>query len=238
VRAAFAASTRLLAVSRFLADRAIAAGAPADRVHVHYQGIDTDFFAPGETPDGAEPLVLFIGALAPRKGPQDLIRASRELAASADHRLVLVGEGPAEAELRELAAGAGHIEFAGTLDRVAVRELVRRARLLVLPTQQHEGWREAAGLVLLEAQACGTPVVTYRSGGAPEMVDDGVTGLVVPERDIRALTDAVGQILALSGREHRRMSEAARRFVVERRSLASSAEELAEHYGVLLGHRV
>jgi glycosyltransferase involved in cell wall biosynthesis len=237
VRAAFGASARLLAVSSFLAERAIAAGAPAERVQVHYQGIDTDFFTPGD--DAArEPFVVFVGALAPRKGPQDLIRASLGLAASAPHRLVLVGAGPSEAALRELSSGAGHIDFAGSLDRTAVRGLIRRARVLVLPTQRHEGWQEAAGLVLLEAQSCGTPVVTYRSGGAPEMIDDGRTGYVVPERDQDALGDAVGRLLRMPDAEHREMARTARRFVVEQRSLASSAQELAAHYGELLGRTI
>ena len=117
-----------LAVSRFLADQAIAAGAPADRVHVHYQGIDTDFFNPGDEPAPEDPpIVLFVGALAPRKGPQDLIEASRRIVAAVPHRLVLVGEGEDAARLREMAAGAPHIEFAGTIGRDQVRSLTRAA---------------------------------------------------------------------------------------------------------------
>lgn len=106
---------------------------------------------------------------------------------------------------------------------------------MVLPTQESNGWREAAGLVLLEAQACGVPVITYRSGGAPEMLDDGVTGLVVPEKDVTALGDAIRAILTLPTADHGRMSVAARDFVVRERSLAVSARELDAHYRDLIG---
>jgi glycosyltransferase involved in cell wall biosynthesis len=229
-RASYAAADRLLPVSRFLADQAIASGADPARIIVHYQGIDTDFFTPADGVRGADetPLVLFIGALAPRKGPQDLIAASRAL--DLPHRVVLVGTGPAEDYLRRQAAGAPHIEFAGSLPRDRVRELLRQARMLVLPTQQDGAWREAAGLVLLEAQACGAPVVLYESGGAPEMVDAGTTGLVVPERDVPALGDAIRSLLELDDAAYRAMSAAARDFVVRERSLTTSAEQLDGHY--------
>jgi glycosyltransferase involved in cell wall biosynthesis len=149
--------------------------------------------------------------------------------------LVLVGDGPLKLELERAAAESPHVTFAGHLQRDEVREVMRRAHALVLPTQLSEGRREAAGLVLLEAQALGVPVVTYASGGAPEMLQDGVTGLVVEERDIAALTDAIRALLELPAAEYRRMSVDARDFVVRERSLAVSARELDAHYRDLIG---
>jgi glycosyltransferase involved in cell wall biosynthesis len=105
--------------------------------------------------------------------------------------------------------------------------------VFVLPTQQDGEWREAAGLVTLEAQACGVPVVVYASGGAPEMLDDGTTGTLVPERDTRALAGAVGEILRLDPTARRHLSQAARDFTVAHRSIASSARELSERYASL-----
>jgi glycosyltransferase involved in cell wall biosynthesis len=234
--AAFAASDRILAVSEFLAGRAIAAGAASSKVVVHYQGIDTDFFAPVSEPVAADPpVVLFIGALSARKGPADLLEASRALHARHPHRLVFIGEGDQESLLRERAAEVAHVSFPGRLDRGAVREQIRQARMLVLPTQEDAGWREAAGLVLLEAQASGTPVVAYASGGTPEMVRDGATGLLVSHRDIPALADAIRELLELPSAEYRRMSVEAREFVVRERSLAVSARELDAHYRELIG---
>lgn len=228
---------RLLAVSRYLADRAVAAGFPANRLHVHYQGIDTDIFRPESVPlaPGERSDVVFIGALAERKGVEDLLRASIELAPRVPHRLLLIGDGP----LRDRVAAAErehpHIRRLGSLGRDRVLDALRRARLLVLPTQEHRGWREAAGLVLLEAQACGVPVVAYRSGGAPEMLDEGVTGRLVDERDVAGLAKAVADLLSLDDAGWVEMSADARRFVVVHRSLTGSVHQLLMHYQDLTG---
>lgn len=226
-------SHRLLAVSRSLADRAIAAGFPADRLDVHYQGIDTDFFTPAlSSPPqpGHPPVLLFVGALAVRKGLPDLLRTSIELVRTTPHVLRVVGAGPLEGDLRAAAAQHPHIEALGSLPRNHVREAMRDAHALVLPTQQDGQWREAAGLVLLEAQACGTPAVAYASGGTPEMIVHGETGLLVPERDERALLDAVRTMLTTPPRAHEAMRSRAREWVVAERSLAASAEQLDAVY--------
>lgn len=231
VRRAFERAGTVLAVSRFLASQAIAAGADPATVDVHYQGIDTDFFAPGAaaTTPGV-PEVLFVGAFSVAKGVLDLVRASTDALPRAEHRLVFVGRGPLGAALTAAAASAPHVDIVGPLARDAVRERIRRASVLVLPTQQHNGWREAAGLVLLEAQACGVPVITYDSGGAPEMLDNGRTGIVVPERDIGGLATAIGDVLTMGDAERGQMSTAARAFVVDHRSLSASARELGARY--------
>ncbi len=219
-------STRLLAVSRSLADRAIAAGLPRERLDVHYQGIDAEFFTPTQRAAAELPTLLFVGALARRKGLPDLLRASIALASTTPHRLQVIGAGPLEAELRAAAAQHPHIEWLGSLPRDGVRAAMREANALVLPTQRDGQWREAAGLVLLEAQACGTPVIAYASGGTPEMLVDGETGLLVAERDEAALLAAMRTLLVLSPGDHAAMSERARAWVVAERSLAASAEQL------------
>ena len=233
IRLAIEQSRRFLAVSRSLADRAIEAGFPADRLEVHYQGIDTEFFTPGspvqQQPEGP-PVLLFVGALAVRKGLPDLLRASIALAATHPHVLRVVGSGPLAGELRATAAQHPHIEVFGGLPRDRVRALMRDAHALVLPTQQDGQWREAAGLVLLEAQGCGTPAIAYASGGTPEMIVDGETGLLVPERDEAALLDELRQMLALPPAAHLSMRARARDWVVAERSLASSAAQLDAIY--------
>ena len=230
----FARARRVLPVSRYLADCAIDAGARSGTVDVHYQGIDTDYFAPvvdsADTRDGAMPELVFVGAFNRAKGVRDLVDASTRLVGKQPHRLVLIGRGPLREALRESATQHPHIDLVGPLNREAVRDRLRRARLLVLPTQLDNGSREAAGLVLLEAQACGVPVITYNSGGAPEMLDDGHTGRVVAERDVAALAVAIADILRLSDSDHARMGADARQWVVRHRSLASSARQLAEFY--------
>lgn len=217
-------SRRVLAVSEFLADEAIRAGFPAARTEVHYQGIDADYFTPGggAWPD-EEPVIVFVGSISAAKGVDQLVAASTELHRTHAHRLLIAGDGPMRGELEPRAAP--HVEFLGPLRRPEIRDLLRRASALVLPTR-----REAAGLVLLEAQACGTPVIAYRSGGTPEMLVDGSTGLLVEEGDVRALAAAIRSLLELNAVDRRRMSASAREFVVSKRSLTVSATGLAEHY--------
>lgn len=231
-RGALAGAARVLAVSRYLADRVVEAGAPADRVTVHYQGIDTEVFTPdfAARDVDAPPTVLFVGVLSETKGVRDLVAASLALIERAPHRLVFVGTGPLADELRAAAGEHPHIAVRGRLDRAGVRAELQAAHVTVLPTRVNDGAREAAGLVLLESQACATPVVAYRSGGTPEMLRDGQTGHLVDEGSIAALTEAIEAVLALSPAAHRAMGQAARDFVVAERSLAASAEQLAALY--------
>ncbi|WP_127472825.1 glycosyltransferase [Microbacterium sulfonylureivorans] len=237
VQRAFDASSRILAVSEYLAGMAVEAGADASRIVVHYQGVDTDLYRPEASARTAPPRVVFVGALSQAKGVRDLIAASVSIARTAPHELVLVGDGPLRAEAEEAAAAHGHIEVRGQLDRAGVRDAISAATVFVLPTQRFGRWREAAGLVSLEAQASGVPAIVYDSGGAAEMLQDGSTGLVVREGDIPGLADAIRSVLELPESEWRRMSARAREFVVGERSLRASARQLADHYRDLIGGR-
>lgn len=229
-------ATTLLAVSEWLAGEAVRRGYPADKVDVHYQGVDTDFFTPPvDAPARDVPEVLFLGALEKRKGVTDALEASVELARTTPHTLRVIGAGSQEPLVGAAAAEHAHISLEGMRDRAGVREAMRNADVFMLPTQQDGEWREAAGLVTLEAQACGVPVVVYTSGGAPEMLDDGVTGTLVPERDTHALAGAVGELIRMTPAERRSMSRAARDFTVTRRSLRASAEQLQDRYASLTG---
>lgn len=243
VRLAQRNSARFLAVSRYLADASATVGFDPARVEVHYQGIDTDYFTPGDAtttahdglapgvPDSDDlPRVLFVGALAQRKGLPDALEASHRLGASLPHRLVVAGSGPMRSLADDFAAEHPGVIVRGGLDRTEVRELMRQADVLVMPSQREGTWCEAAGLVALEAQACGTPVVAYRNGGIPEMVVDGSTGRLVEERDVTGLEVALREVLSLPEADRLEMREASRAWVVGHRSLAGSCVELLEHY--------
>ena len=242
-RASFEAADRLLAVSRHLADVALGAGADSTRLVVHYQGVDTSWWTPSSQcpgladghPGGAapvpvsaqEPLVLFVGALTTLKGVEDLVEASTRVAVRRPHSLVLVGDGPLAPALGNSAPS--HVSFTGALGRGEVRDWVRRAHVLALPTKPVRGRQEGAGLVLLEAQACGVPVIAYRTGGAPEMVAPGAS-LLARERSVRALASCLYEALSWSRREREERGAACRAWVERERSLVASVSQLASIY--------
>lgn len=230
VAAMYGAADRILAVSEYIADVAIRGGADAARVTVHYQGVDTDDFRPSPSARPDIPRVLFVGRLSAVKGVHDLVTASLAAIDDTPHELVFVGSGAEHEALRGAAARHPHIRVAGALTSGAVRDELGAAHVLVLPTRVNGIAREAAGLVLLEAQACATPVIAYDSGGTREMLRNGETGWLAPEADVEALTARLRHALSLSPSERADIGERARRFVVEERSLATSAAQLAEVY--------
>lgn len=234
VGTAFDRADRVLAVSRYLAGRVVEAGADASKVVVHYQGIDTDFYRPAADDVRGEDRIVAVSGLREAKGTRDLLEASIALSARRPHSLVLVGDGPLRSTADAAAAEHPHIRVRGQLDREGVRRELAAATVFALPTKRDGEWREAAGLVLLEAQASGVPVVVYDSGGAREMLEDGVTGSLIEEGDVGALTDALDQIMALSAADRREMGRRARDWVVATRSLAVSAAELDAHYRELV----
>lgn len=237
-RAAFEGATQLLAVSRYLADVAVGAGADWGRLAVHYQGVDTDWWTP--SPNAASgsfpglgcdapdvPVVLFVGALSRLKGVDDLIAASVSLVGRCPHRLVLVGDGPLASVLHGRVPA--HVTLTGGLGRERVREWMRCARVLVLPTKPTRGREEAAGLVLLEAQACGVPVIAYRTGGTPEMVASGACTLT-GERSPGALACSINEAVAWSDEERADRAMVCRAWVVRERSLRASVDQLRAIY--------
>ncbi|WP_323958904.1 glycosyltransferase [Arthrobacter sp. JZ12] len=231
-------SDRLLAVSEFLAGAAVSAGLPSKKLEVHYQGVDTDYFKPlderlEETTREGLPVVLFVGGLSEGKGIRDLVMASQILSKTARHRLVIAGDGQLKAEVLQAAWQFPHIELVGSLNRHSVRDWMRSARVLVVPSREHRGAREAAGLVALEAAACGTPVVAYDSGGLREMMIPDSTGLLVQEGQLDELAQAIRAIIELPEHSYMGMGGTARKFVEVERSLSKSCRELGEHYADL-----
>lgn len=230
-RASWEGATRLLAVSRFIADVALASGADSHRLHVHYQGVDTDFWTPPPMRSAPEvPTLLFVGALSTLKGVTDVIAASGSIVGAHPHRLVIVGDGPKRDEVARAAASHPHITATGPLDRAGVRDRMRSASALVMATKPYEGREEAAGLVLLEAQACGVPVVANAVGGTPEMLVDSVTGLLARHDDPASLPRALARILSMSESERSDMGAAGRTWVAHNRCLSAAADELRAHY--------
>ncbi len=183
---------------------------PPERVHVIYNGIDADSYRPDHGRDvldrygidPARPSVVFVGRITRQKGLPVLLRAAGQFDQGV--QVVLCAGQPDTAELqaevtalvdRLRAARGGVIWIPGMLARAEVVQILSHATVFVCPSEY-----EPLGIVNLEAMACGCAVVAADVGGIPEVVADGVTGLIVPPRDERALAAAVNALVREPGR--------------------------------------
>jgi glycosyltransferase involved in cell wall biosynthesis len=179
--------------SRFNA-RTVAARYPL-LPRVIFNGIDTALFRPLQ-PDPTlrhqgEHLLLYVGRLQPWKGVDTAVRALPHIPGAA---LLIAGDGEERARLHRLAAELGvgqRVRFLGTVPREELPRYYSSVDLLLATSHASETF----GISLVEAQACGLPVVASNFGGFPEVVDVGRTGLLVPPRDATALAEAVNGLL-------------------------------------------
>lgn len=169
-----------------------------------------------------EPLLGWVGRIAPEKGLEDAARA----AALLGRRLAVWGlmEDPAYAAAVEAAVPAGTLDWRGFLPTSQLQaELGRCTALLNTPK-----WNEAFGNVVVEAMACGVPVVAYRRGGPGELVQPGINGLLVPPDDVPALAAAVADAEVLD-------RQACRAWVERTCSRAAFAERIERWLLMSLG---
>ncbi len=191
-------ASQFICVSKFIRDRALEAGFPPQKLLVHYTGIDRDVFLPPpslETSQG----VLFVGRLVEKKGCEYLLRAMQEVQqAHPQCKLTVIGDGPLRPSLEALAGQLRiQCQFRGTQPMAIVREALRTARVFCVPSvTAANGDSEGLGMVFAEAQAMGVPVVSTIHGGIPEVVLNGVTGLLSPERDHESLASALSTLLS------------------------------------------
>jgi glycosyltransferase involved in cell wall biosynthesis len=222
-----------IAVSKAIARRAMAYGIPKDKITLHYIGVDTEVFKPDGLPVcQRRNRILFVGRLVDKKAPLLLIQAYAQVrSAVRDAELVIIGTGPlldrAIRLARELAVP---VDFLGARSPGEVLAHIQQARVCCLPSiTAANGDAEGFGMVLLEAQACGVPVVTSARGGAAEGLLHGRTGYSVPERDIKALIVALTSILT-DDQLCEAMSRESRKFVEKTFDLQQHAYELEHHY--------
>lgn len=167
-------------------------------------GVDLDRFHPGVDASAVRerfgfasaPVIVTVGRLVPRKGQDQLIRALPKVrAAVGDVRLLIVGGGRDRHRLERLARrhGGGAVAFAGSIAWDDLPAHYRAGTVFAHPNRSR--WagleQEGFGVVFLEAQACGVPVLAGHSGGSPEALADGVTGLLVDGRDVDQIAAAL-----------------------------------------------
>lgn len=212
---------RIVAVSSAVKDALVGEGVAADRVAVVFGSFDVDRFDPSRI-DGAAvraefggspttALVIQVGALTAKKGTDDFLRAIAALrGAGRDVRGVLVGQGKDVTRYPRLAAELGieaHVVFAGF--RTDVPHVLAAADVVANSSTGREGLTG----VLREAAAMARPIVATAVDGNPELIRDGVTGVLVPPREPQRMADAIAGLLDDPGRA-RTLGAAARRFVL------------------------
>lgn len=148
-------------------------------------------------------IVLTVGRLVHRKGVDTVLRALPAIAENCpDVAYVVVGTGPDQGRLERLAKRLGvanRVRFVGTVDHDRLPLYYSAADLFVMPAREDPPDVEGFGLVFLEANACGTPVIGARTGGIPDAIVDGETGLLVPANAPEALAEAATRILTTLG---------------------------------------
>jgi teichuronic acid biosynthesis glycosyltransferase TuaC len=162
----------------------IGIGGNPQRISPIHTGVDAVFFAPGSRSEARAALRLpelrttfvFVGRLHPWKGIPEIIRVAE---ACPDLLFVLIGPG-------NVPAHPDNCIFTGALVPKEVRTWLHAADSMILPTHT-----EAIPTSVMEAFACGIPAITTDIGGCPEIVEEGITGLMVPVNNVRALRDAV-----------------------------------------------
>lgn len=201
--------------------------------------LDTVFFSRQRSRSDKPFRLLTVGRLVPFKGVAFALRALAlaRTAIGDDVKYSIVGTGPEEASIRELITRLGleeQVEMLGDRTTEEVRELMEEAHVFLLTgIRAPDGRVENQGLVLQEAQSMEVPVIAADVGGVSEGLIDGVTGFLVPEKDIEAIADRICKIhdnpdMML------RMGREGRVFVEGRYDMALSTRALISHYEELM----
>jgi glycosyltransferase involved in cell wall biosynthesis len=223
----------LTAITEDCRQHALRAGAPDEHIRLVFNGTDLRRFSPGE--NGNRPdlrfgphMIFACRQLFPRKGIRFLLEAAAQLKPRfPDLKVVLAGDGFERPELARLAADLGigpDVHFLGWVPNADLPPYYRAAAVSVIPSLE-----EGFGIPAAEAMGCEVAVVASDAGGLPEVVEHGVTGLVVARGDAGALAQAIGSLLADPDRR-RAMGQAGRERALRLFDWDRSAEQFEQLY--------
>lgn len=199
---------KIVACSNLVRSRLILFGVPPEKIQVLYPAVDFEKYAPRPLPAGIlkekgldnRKILLTVGRLIDRKGHDQVIRALPEVCrVFPDILYCIVGVGPSEEKLRHQVRSLNledHVRFLGEVPEEELVTLYNACKVFVMPSReiQKEGHIEGFGIVYLEANACGKPVIGGKSGGVSEAIRDGETGFLV---DPNRPDEIAGKILFL-----------------------------------------
>jgi glycosyltransferase involved in cell wall biosynthesis len=220
---------RYIALTEFSRSRFVNAGFPQDRIVIKPNFVDPD---PGKrTGDGS--YALFIGRVSQEKGAETLLKAWRQLPQS--YGLRIIGDGPSRAQLESNATAEGHanIRFMGRMAHDQVIEAIKDARFVIFPSELYETF----GLGIIEAFACGVPVLASQLGSMQEIVQEGHSGLLFRPGDANDLARVV--VRAWEEPEYmRHLGEQARKEYETKYTAAANYRRLIEIYREVIAERM
>lgn len=191
-----------LANCEFFRKRVIELGCPEEKIIVHGSGIDCGKFTwiGRQYPSDGKVRVITVGRLVEKKGIEYGIRAiARSIASGHPIEYTIVGDGELRSNLENLAQELGieaSVKFAGWRSQEEIVSALNRAHIFIAPcVTSHNGDRDAPVNTLKEAMAMGLPVISTWHGGIPELVQDGISGYLVPERDADAITEKLNYLI-------------------------------------------
>jgi len=187
-----------------------------------YHGIELDKFGFNLTPENN---LGFLGRTNPLKGLDVAINVAKQT-----NKKLVIGAREDKDDLSKKFFAEKirpnidnkNIVWLGERDAKQKVELLKNSKALIFPIN----WEEAFGLVMIEAMACGTPVIAFKRGSVPEVVVDGKTGFICPAGDIGAMNEAVERIFEMSAKEYQEMRKNCRRHVEEK----FTVEKMADGY--------
>jgi colanic acid/amylovoran biosynthesis glycosyltransferase len=191
-RTLFSKGDLFMPISDYWKNKLIKMGCPEHKITVHRMGIDLGNFRFCERKPSGTIKILSVGRLVQKKGHEYAIRAVAKLMKGVGNiEYVIAGDGPLREKLQRLAAELNieeRVKFLGAISHEKVRQLYGQFHIFVLPSiTADDGDQEGIPVVLMEAMATGVPVVSTFHSGIPELIEDGISGFLVPERDVDAL---------------------------------------------------
>jgi glycosyltransferase involved in cell wall biosynthesis len=227
-RGTIESADQVTAVSRAIADELLSryGRRSTGQIEVLGNGVDVDLFTPGVPSDNTS--ILYTGRLSWSKGLTDLVKSAKLiLDQQPDTSFRLAGEGTLKTELKRMVGDiglSGKFTFLGNLDLRQLIKCYQAATVFVLPS-----YYEGLPTSLLEAMACGVPVVTTNVGSIPEIVQNNQNGIIVPKGDPRAIAEAVLNLLK-DKQKRLRIGRAARKTVELRYDWNKLVDRLIGYY--------
>ncbi|MCC6579549.1 MAG: glycosyltransferase [Phycisphaeraceae bacterium] len=240
-RPLFADAARVLALSEVMRGQLIALGCPAEKVMVHHLGADAKRFAyrPRQRLAGEPTRIISVARLAEKKGLEYGIRAVAQVVREQrEVRYTIIGDGPMRPELEKLIRELGvseQVTLAGWKRQDEVAAMLDTSHVLLAPSVTAVGGdQEGTPTVIAEAMLMGLPVLSTLHSGIPEMVRDGVSGWLTPERDVDRLADRL-RWLTDHPDQWTPMGQAGRRDALEQFDIDALNARLAAMYEQVIG---